>query len=1296
MLRSALAGKRPQLLYHTLLFGHLLGLVWPAVAADWPQWRHDANRSGATEESCSDEMTLQWVRDLGQPDPAYDHQYRMCADATYAPVAGQGKLFVPSNRSDSVTAFDLETGKVVWRYLTEGPVRMAPVLHGDSVCFGSDDGYLYCVEAASGRLRWRVRGVPDGTPDARMLVNGRLASRWPVRGAPVAYDGVLFFGSGLWPEEGAYVTAVATGSGDVLWRSDRLSYLREGMSDHGQAYDLSLPPHGYLAVVDGKLAVPSGRSLAAWFDPASGEMEPYTCFYVKLNPPRGTWYLSGIGRYSVQGGNWFGTRPDALPPIPSALEEARSGLFGSRTQPQNELDAATNRPFFNAVKYALHNENLYPEPVLTETTAYASELDAPEKYLVPRGHTRVTYPPMDRIVARDLTRPRWVEVPEKLHLYPQGTTIRRIEFPVLWEMKTPLRVLIKAGSRLYAGEEGTIAAIAIPEPSDEPEVVWHAAVEGNPVNALVAAERLVVTTDTGKVYCFGNGAGQSDSGSGRDELFPQPSKAYALCLGLGTDTVDHARTLAETGRYRVVLLEYDANRAAEIRQDLADQGIEADQLQVIHHESTTQLTPYWADLVIVTSLPLLTSASDFALALNAMRPVTGRMELLTEFASPDMLRLMLKAKPGYELRIESGRSVIYRTAPPPGSAEWTHEAGGTTNTFSNSEELVCWPLATLWYSGEIDRFFTPVGHFQHERHPYPLVAQGRMFIITYEHLHAIDIYTGRYLWKAEMPKTPWVEARYQDSRVYGRPVDRNYVATSDAVYVILEEEIHVYSAEDGTKIGVLPFPEDMKRDVFQPRWTEVRIDGDLLFAVLDHTLVALDRHTGELAWQRKSTLGATTFAIGDGRLLGLDFVPAEVGGRGRPATLRGPMFALDVKTGDTVWSHEVQYDSVPKHTVDNAKPWLLPPNPELAYNAKHKLIVLTSRRNSVHVYRAGDGKLVWEKAGDTGNIQRTYSPVVTDDHLVLSDYAGFFAYVFDVQTGEEQPAAGIPRPRTCARIIGNNNLLVYRDAATELYDIASKRMIGLNSVRSGCTTSFIPAGGILTAPMLGHGCVCNYPMFASQALYHTEEFEACRPKAVVDSWTNQAEEVEVVGKVALPAGTPTFPKDLAEVKVDVDAVELTNATLQQTAAGLLFSTKDDQAGYAVLKTDKPLTTASFRFAVRRASGAGRHGNAFFVFGPSNDPARLIECRLYYGGRSSLMIAGSLVGQAEEKADLRGRDLYEVTVRVDCRSGTVTLESAGRTLTTKIVDSCEAITHYGYGGANSDNLFSGIAVTPSKP
>ena len=53
----------------------------------------------------------------------------------------------------------------------------------------------------------------------------------------------------------AIVSAVNAETGQLLWRSDRMSYVEKGMSDHGKAYDLSLPPQGYLAVIDGKLAV---------------------------------------------------------------------------------------------------------------------------------------------------------------------------------------------------------------------------------------------------------------------------------------------------------------------------------------------------------------------------------------------------------------------------------------------------------------------------------------------------------------------------------------------------------------------------------------------------------------------------------------------------------------------------------------------------------------------------------------------------------------------------------------------------------------------------------------------------------------------------------------------------------------------------------------------------------------------------------------------------------------------------------------------------------------------------------
>lgn len=53
----------------------LLALVFfnhVSFAADWPQWRHDARRSGATEEELPGNLKRQWMLPLGKPVPAYD------------------------------------------------------------------------------------------------------------------------------------------------------------------------------------------------------------------------------------------------------------------------------------------------------------------------------------------------------------------------------------------------------------------------------------------------------------------------------------------------------------------------------------------------------------------------------------------------------------------------------------------------------------------------------------------------------------------------------------------------------------------------------------------------------------------------------------------------------------------------------------------------------------------------------------------------------------------------------------------------------------------------------------------------------------------------------------------------------------------------------------------------------------------------------------------------------------------------------------------------------------------------
>lgn len=152
-----------------------------------------------------------------------------------------------------------------------------------------------------------------------------------------------------------------------------------------------------------------------------------------------------------------------------------------------------------------------------------------------------------------------------------------------------------------------------------------------------------------------------------------------------------------------------------------------------------------------------------------------------------------------------------------------------------------------------------------------------------------------------------------------------------------------------------------------------------------------------------------------------------------------------------------------------------------------------------------------------------------------------------------------------------------------------------------------------------------------------------------------------------------------------------NCTVKASGPALLLSTKDASAGYAIRKFAAPVEQAVFAFTVQRAPGTQRHGNAFFVCGPSDRPENCIECRLYYGGRSSMMITGSQVEQVEEKASFTRRDAFAVAVSIDCKARTVTFAAGGKELTARIAGPIDAITHYGYGGANSDNLFTETAA-----
>ena len=181
-----------------------------------------------------------------------------------------------------------------------------PVAWQDKVYFVSDDGHLYCVDAANGQLRWKFQGRPPGATERKLLGNGRLISLWPARGGPVLHDGMLYFGCGLWSDYGVCVHALDANSGAVVWSNTDSNHIPKANMDHGIANVAGLTPQGYLAVVNDKLVVPCGAQLPAFLDLKTGKLGTYCMGWGGRNGlPKGTWFVAGAGHYLSHGGDLY-------------------------------------------------------------------------------------------------------------------------------------------------------------------------------------------------------------------------------------------------------------------------------------------------------------------------------------------------------------------------------------------------------------------------------------------------------------------------------------------------------------------------------------------------------------------------------------------------------------------------------------------------------------------------------------------------------------------------------------------------------------------------------------------------------------------------------------------------------------------------------------------------------------------------------------------------------------------------------------------------------------------------------
>ncbi len=237
---------------------------------DWPMWRYDHHRSASTPEQLADKLYLQWQVQYSARTPVWDdplNQNLMQFDRIFEPIVSGNKVFLGFNDQDKVIALDINTGKELWHYYVEGPVRFPLTSNNGKIYFTSDDGYCYCLNEINGLLIWKVLLAPAAN---KLLGNKRLISMWPARGGIVIKDNIIYTAASIFPMMGTFIYAIHADTGEIVWKNEGSgrNYI---LQPHNSPAFAHVAPQGNFAITADKLLVAGGRSVPAAFDLKTGE-----------------------------------------------------------------------------------------------------------------------------------------------------------------------------------------------------------------------------------------------------------------------------------------------------------------------------------------------------------------------------------------------------------------------------------------------------------------------------------------------------------------------------------------------------------------------------------------------------------------------------------------------------------------------------------------------------------------------------------------------------------------------------------------------------------------------------------------------------------------------------------------------------------------------------------------------------------------------------------------------------------------------------------------------------------------
>src|SRR3974390_870395 len=178
----------------------------PSAAQDSPMFRGDPQHSGVYNSPGVPKLS------------GVKSKFHTAGRIISSPAIVNGTAYVGSTDTN-LYAIDTATGTQKWKFTTGGWVVSSPAVSNGVVYFGSYDSFFYALDAADGQLKWKFQTAGERRYAGKHLHHLEPAAEtmpdpWDFfLSSPAVVNGTVFFGSG---DGNIYALDAATGA--QKWR----------------------------------------------------------------------------------------------------------------------------------------------------------------------------------------------------------------------------------------------------------------------------------------------------------------------------------------------------------------------------------------------------------------------------------------------------------------------------------------------------------------------------------------------------------------------------------------------------------------------------------------------------------------------------------------------------------------------------------------------------------------------------------------------------------------------------------------------------------------------------------------------------------------------------------------------------------------------------------------------------------------------------------------------------------------------------------------------------------------------